>query len=123
MIACKSCGSLNDEAARICRFCGTSLGSSRQATGQREYVPPAQNWANEPASSAPVQPYGAQATASGYRCPRCGTSYPPQVEKKISTEGWIVFAVLIVFCLPLFWIGLMMKSEHRICPMCHADLG
>ncbi|HEY0004841.1 MAG TPA: LITAF-like zinc ribbon domain-containing protein [Pyrinomonadaceae bacterium] len=118
MIACQSCGSLNDEAARICRYCGKGLRG--QATEQKEYVPPVQNWVNE---APPVPVYGGQVSTTGYKCPRCGTNYLPQVEKKISTEGWIVFAALLVFCLPLFWVGLMMKSEQRVCPVCHANLG
>jgi hypothetical protein len=43
-------------------------------------------------------------------------------EKRISTQGWIVFCALLVFCLPLFWIGLLMKEELRVCPMCRARL-
>jgi DNA-directed RNA polymerase subunit RPC12/RpoP len=58
----------------------------------------------------------------GYRCPNCGSTYPPIAEKRISTEGWIVFCALLVFCLPLFWIGLLMKEELRVCPMCRARL-
>jgi hypothetical protein len=72
-----------------------------------------------------VQPFGGgfQAPAAGYRCPSCGTTQPPLVEKKISTDGWVVFAALLLFCFPLFWIGLLMKKEHHVCPVCRADLG
>jgi hypothetical protein len=126
MITCGNCGSLNDEATRICRYCGNALDQRRQAAEQREYVPPSPLWSNEQTPVSPVQPYGvgAQTPASaGYRCPFCGTTQQPLVEKKISTEGWIVFAALLVFCIPLFWIGLLMKKEHRVCSMCRADLG
>lgn len=124
MIACSNCGSPNDEATRICRYCGTALDQGRRAAEQREYVPPPPLWATEQ-PPVPVKPYaaGSRPAPGSYRCPRCGTTQPPLTEKKISTEGWIVFAVLLVFCLPLFWIGLLMKKEHRICSMCHADLG
>jgi hypothetical protein len=37
-------------------------------------------------------------------------------------EGWIVFCALLIFCLPLFWVGLLMKEEQRVCPMCRARL-
>ncbi|MDQ3798317.1 MAG: hypothetical protein M3384_02605, partial [Acidobacteriota bacterium] len=51
----------------------------------------------------------APAMAHGYRCPRCGTQNLPHIERKISTAGWVVFAVLLVVFLPLFWIGLLIK--------------
>lgn len=121
MIACISCGNFNDQAARVCRFCGNGLGPARQATEQREYVPPS-SWVDEP-TPVPMQPYGAPAPFGSYRCPRCGTTQPPIIQRTISQDGWIVFALLLFFCFPLFWIGLLMKQEHRICSMCHVDLG
>jgi RNA polymerase subunit RPABC4/transcription elongation factor Spt4 len=59
----------------------------------------------------------------GYRCPRCGTQNFPQISKKISTAGWIVFAVLLVMFFPLFWIGFLMKEEVKICPVCNLRIG
>jgi len=58
-----------------------------------------------------------------YRCPRCGSHYLPIVERKISTAGWIVFSVLLVFTFIFFWIGLLMKEEVRVCPVCRAKVG
>jgi DNA-directed RNA polymerase subunit RPC12/RpoP len=126
MIVCSNCGSPNDEATRICRYCGSTLVPQRQATEQREYVPPSYSWANETPPAAPVQPYGVSSQTpafAGYRCPACGTTQPPLIEKKISTDGWIVFAALLLFCFPFFWIGLLMKKDYRVCPMCRTDLG
>ncbi len=37
---------------------------------------------------------------------------------RISVAGWIVFAVLLLFCFPLFWIGLLIKEEYRSCYEC-----
>lgn len=54
-----------------------------------------------------------------YRCPRCFSQYPPRFERKISTAGWIVFAVLLITFFPLFWIGFLIKEDVRICPMCN----
>ena len=59
----------------------------------------------------------------GYRCPRCGTQNIPQITKKISTAGWIVFAVLLVLFFPLFWIGFLMKEDVKICPICSLKVG
>ncbi|MGI8542628.1 MAG: LITAF-like zinc ribbon domain-containing protein [Aridibacter sp.] len=51
-------------------------------------------------------------------CPRCSSQAFPRIEKKISTTGWIVFAVLLMTIFPLFWIGLLIKEEVRVCPVC-----
>ena len=134
MIPCRNCGQLNDDAVRICRYCGTSLAPNAQAT-QQEYRPP-YAWAESaplqppqpppmppPAPLQQQQPYAAPPAAAGYRCPRCGAAYLPTVEKKVSSEGWLIFILLLFFCVPLCWIGLLMKQEYRVCPVCHADLG
>jgi len=59
----------------------------------------------------------------GYRCPRCASQLSPKVVRKISTAGWIVFAVLMVVFFPLFWVGLLIKEEVRICTVCKARIG
>lgn len=124
MINCDNCGRTNDESTRICRFCGTVL-SRRQSQPPgaqvRDYEPP--KAASASAGPQGVGPYSPQSVTGGYRCPHCGSTYPPIAEKRISNEGWIVFCALLIFCLPLFWIGLLIKEERRVCPMCRARLG
>ncbi len=56
--------------------------------------------------------------AHGYRCPRCGTNAFPQTQRKIAVAGWITFAVLLFVFFPLFWVGLLIKEDSRVCPMC-----
>jgi hypothetical protein len=56
--------------------------------------------------------------AGNYRCPNCMTQYLPRIERRISTSGWVVFAVLLIVFFPLFWIGLLMKEEVHVCPSC-----
>ena len=56
--------------------------------------------------------------AYGYRCPRCASQALPNAVRKISTAGWITFAVLMVTFFPLFWIGLLIKEDVRVCPVC-----
>ncbi len=123
MIVCNHCGQSNDDSSLVCRYCGTNLRPTRQAQQQAEYVPPAPPhiWAtNTPPPPAPqVSSYPAP---SGYRCPRCGTNYPPQVATKVSSDGWLVLILLLFFCAPLFWIGLLMKEEYRVCPMCRLSI-
>lgn len=58
-----------------------------------------------------------------YRCPHCGTNFLPRMERRVSTAGWIVFSVLLVFTFIFFWIGLLMKENVAICPMCKARVG
>jgi RNA polymerase subunit RPABC4/transcription elongation factor Spt4 len=58
-----------------------------------------------------------------YRCPHCMSQFLPRVERRISTAGWITFAVLLVFFFPLFWIGLLIKEDVRICPSCQTQVG
>lgn len=60
---------------------------------------------------------------ANYRCPRCGSHYLPIVERKISTAGWIVFSVLLIFTFIFFWVGLLMKEDVRVCPVCRAKVG
>ena len=35
---------------------------------------------------------------------------------------WVVFALMLLFCFPLFWIGLLMKETHQICSQCRVRL-
>lgn len=57
-----------------------------------------------------------------FRCPHCTSQMIPRVEKRISTAGWITFAVLLVFFFPLFWIGLLIKEDVPICRACNTRL-
>ncbi|CAN5411941.1 hypothetical protein BH10ACI3_BH10ACI3_01110 [soil metagenome] len=97
---------------------------------------PAQNrpvgFASQPASLTYQQPpvvYGSQIAPRGnyamdanYHCPRCGSSYLPVIEKRISTAGWVVFSALLVFTFIFFWVGLLMKEEVAICPVCKSKV-
>ena len=62
-----------------------------------------------------------QSVANGFNCPRCA-GQAIKYERKISTAGWIVFAVLMVVFFPLFWIGLMLKEDVRVCLTCNFRL-
>lgn len=121
MITCNKCGRVNDESTRICRYCGTVV--EHQKTKVSDYTPPAVDAAGTGFAAQPMATYSPPgATAGGYRCPNCQSIYPPVAEKRISVEGWIVFCALLIFCLPLFWIGLLMKEERRTCPVCRTRI-
>jgi hypothetical protein len=76
---------------------------------------PNQNVMFQPQPAINSQP----AVSYGYRCPRCSSQLFPRTARKISTAGWIVFAVLLVSFFPLFWIGLLIKEDVRVCPVCN----
>lgn len=70
----------------------------------------------------PLAYSGPQYMAGNYRCPNCGTTTLPIVERRISTAGWITFALLLVFTFIFFWVGLLMKENVSVCPVCRATL-
>jgi len=84
---------------------------------------PPQAFADRPPAPAPLASYHGGAVAGNYRCPNCGTTFLPRIERKISTAGWITFALLLVFIFPLFWIGLLIKEDQYVCPMCRRRVG
>jgi hypothetical protein len=130
MVTCYHCGQSNAEGTLICRYCGgalASFGSQARATQPKDYEPPQPHlWASEtpPAPVAQAQPYASQFPAhAGYRCPHCGSAFVPMIAKKISADGWLTFALLLFFCPPFFWIGLLMKEEYRMCATCGTKFG
>lgn len=61
---------------------------------------------------------------TGFRCPFCSSSAGPRHHSKISTGGWIMFWMLLLFlCFPLCWIGLLMKDSYTTCRACGMKLG
>jgi lipopolysaccharide-induced tumor necrosis factor-alpha factor len=59
-----------------------------------------------------------------FHCPFCGSEYPPVESEQISQAGWVLFVVLILFCIPLCWIPLIsMKEKQRRCSDCGTKLG
>jgi hypothetical protein len=130
MIRCDTCRTLNEDNARSCIQCGTSLWlSGRAPSGDISRMPAAQE-ERRPAYTPPVNPYAPPAVqpaphrpqAAGYRCPYCQSPAPPFAMQKISDAGWIVFAVMLIFCFPLFWVGLLMKQDELFCSTCRARL-
>lgn len=145
MIQCQNCGQVNTETSNFCRFCGTKFLQSQHQNGSGyEYAPPrpyswktdefqiSESKGGKPRPISQVQPLNqmplrpqplvhqqAQNMTHGYLCPRCSSQLFPRFERKISTAGWIVFAVLLVTFFPLFWIGLLIKEEVRVCPVCN----
>lgn len=125
-INCQNCGQPNADVARICRYCGQQLqaGAARTPT---DYATPPQPGSYAPthdwAASGNLSPYAPPAlNAENFRCPHCQSTAPPVVAKRISVAGWVVFALLLVFCLPFCFVGLFIKEEYRMCSWCRASL-
>ena len=135
MAFCTSCGAENG-SGRFCVKCGTPLPlgaeswrASSELNQERDakvedrppaYAPPAFNAYQPPAPIARApQPFG----NLGFRCPQCQTQAAPVLEKKITTGGWILFAVLLLLCFPLCWLGLLINEDHRVCSFCRLALG
>jgi lipopolysaccharide-induced tumor necrosis factor-alpha factor len=74
-------------------------------------------------TAAPLQTMPAPSTDAAFRCPYCGSPAPAVVKKQISPVGWILFAVLLLFCFPLCWIGLLIQDQRLECPACRGRLG
>lgn len=143
MIVCQNCGNNNTPESQFCRFCGARM-VIRQAV--KEFQPPrpyawktdeyqtqAEARANQTAdhvmtpqqqmapqlyAPAMMAYIGPQDMTGRYRCPSCGTNFLPIVERRISSAGWITFALLLVFTFIFFWVGLLMKEDVAICPIC-----
>lgn len=148
MIQCQQCGQVNSAESNFCRGCGLRFTMPQpQAQTNYEYTPPRPySWktdefqtnvearktldiGNQPSSTQPIQQNTTlayqqpQPLAHGYRCPNCGSNYLPIVERRISTAGWITFAVLLVTTGIFFWIGLLIREDVSVCPVCKRKVG
>jgi hypothetical protein len=98
--------------------------SRARKSKQINQVQPLNNFlaGNQTAQHQPLANWQPQSMTHGFRCPRCSTNQMPRYDKKISTAGWIVFAVLMVVFFPLFWIGLLIKEDVPFCSVCNLRL-
>ena len=141
MITCQNCGQRNAPESQFCRFCGTKFlvgqpHPQQQPQGRHDYQPPrpyawktdeyqtqagARN-VGEVSPAANLASRDPQFMTGSYRCPNCMSQFLPRIERRISTTGWIVFAVLLIVFFPLFWVGLLIKEDVHVCPSCETRL-
>lgn len=135
MIVCANCGQMNEVAASNCIRCGSTIFNLPSQSGgvvpakpdpplfvHQQPEPPRFDIFNPPvAPPVPMAASPGMGFVTGC-CPFCATTYPPIVQRQVSTGGWVTFAVLFIFCLPLFWIGLLMKESRLICSVCRRQL-
>ncbi len=147
MVTCANCGQLNATESHFCRFCGTKVSAQPYpAANPFDHPAPPRPYAwktdefqtkqearkthghigqhlQQP-NAAPLANYNQpQHLSQPYRCPHCMSQFLPRLDRRISTAGWITFAVLLVFFFPLFWIGLLIKEDVRTCPTCNQRVG
>jgi len=144
MIQCQNCGQGNAPESQFCRFCGTKfliqqpMPQQRQQQNYGYQAPRPYSWktdefqtqaearktsgTNQPHSAQPLVSQDPNFMSGSYRCPNCMSQFLPRIERRISTTGWIVFAVLLVLFFPLCWIGLLIKEDVHVCPSCTTRL-
>ena len=137
MVQCQNCGQRNTPESQFCRFCGTKFLIGQPIPQQQpqrgyDYQPPRpyawktdefQTQTSPRNVAQPLAARDAQFMAGNYRCPHCMSQFLPKIERRISTTGWVVFAVLLVVFFPLFWVGLLIKEEVQVCPSCNSRVG
>jgi ribosomal protein L37E len=83
-------------------------------------VPPLPNFPPPSPQNMSMQPFQQQmGITSHVVCPRCARQNFPIIKQQVSTAGWITFAILLVTIFPLFWIGLLIKEDAFVCPVCN----
>ena len=123
-----------------CPHCATAINGAGIAPGalaqcpncRGQFTMPGQAAAGYPAQGFPSQQYPAPSfpgptmnlrTQGKFSCPFCHTSVPPRINKQISTAGWVMFVVLILFCFILAPIALFITEDYRSCSSCGIKLG
>ena len=99
-----------------------NLPKQNQNIRQVEQLPQQQSF-NQNFSNGMMYPRPAHLMSASYHCPRCNTQNLPYIKRQISTAGWITFAVLLVTTGIFFWIGLLIKEDVRVCPVCNTTVG
>jgi hypothetical protein len=133
--SCKFEGDAPDETAGQTVLCPDCKGTIPVPAGQTTRV----SERTRPPSERPIRPppplddhdndddrpsrrRSRRRSSFGSECHVCGSDAPPIYTSQISAGGWIVMVVMLVFCWPLFWIGLLMKEDVKKCSECGARL-
>lgn len=127
-VACPTCG----QHIEVPHYSepGTDTGVPETETGA---YPPRSSGAHAPSPSPYQQPASQyddpyarpsrRMRGVGFECPYCHTDQPPSTRSQISPAGWVVFVAMLFFCFPLFFIGLLMTEEYKVCSQCGVRLG
>ena len=121
MFYCTACGVENPENRQTCSVCNTPRARYISPQAVRD-LRPDQEVQTVVAEHAPLD--RAYPNAPLYQppqtsvCPRCHRATYFLQQEKVSTGGIIVFALLILLCLPLCWVGLLIKDKYLVCSAC-----
>jgi hypothetical protein len=115
---CSKCGAQQPDGTVFCTKCGAA---------QTPKAPEVANAAPSPGASSAPPPAGTAQPAYGvFTCPFCHFQGPPIVERKLSQNGWVIFVLLLIFCLPLCWLPFVIdgcKEDQRKCASCGMRIG
>jgi lipopolysaccharide-induced tumor necrosis factor-alpha factor len=122
---CSKCGSKIPEGNAFCQWCGPPENITQPTVDTAEAATPP---AVQPGTnSSAEQPFPTPPSPiQRFHCPFCEFQGPPIVRKKISNSGMILFAVLLLVCLPLCWLPFVLdgcKEQIRTCAGCGTRLG
>jgi|GEM_PF-1813770 len=113
---CPSCNSAVELGAKFCLICGKPI-TPNQAQGSVPSISYAAANAQAPLGAFPPR----MGTLTG-TCPFCGTDTAPiMIRKDLTTNGWILFAVLLLVCFPVCWLPFVIdgcKKAEWQCPRC-----
>ena len=145
MITCQNCGNTLSSESNFCRFCGTKFNMPQSRRARKTMISRRRghmfgkrtNSRRRRKCVSGVAPTPSRRQAAIFqhsRWPISSRILPCRrsdartaaalifrgLERRISTAGWITFAVLLVLFFPLFWIGLLIKEDVRVCQVCNS---
>ncbi len=85
---------------------------------------PAPQWAPtaQPPSAYPMA-RAPQGPMAHYQCHHCGANRPPIVRSRVTTSGWVFFAVLLMLCFITSFLPLItMREQYQVCGSCRRQL-
>ena len=65
---------------------------------------------------------GIQMSRPDSRCRACGFSGESAIGTKVSGAGWATLVVMLFICVPLCWIGLLLREQYPMCPQCGSHI-
>lgn len=109
-ITCNKCGFVNPGGKIYCLKCMRYFSASVEITPQ-------------PTPVIPIVPPYPSLIDTGFRCPFCSSSNGYYVKSQMSNVGAaVLILLLLIFCLPLFWIGFFIRESHQFCLNCNMKL-
>jgi DNA-directed RNA polymerase subunit RPC12/RpoP len=108
-----------------CPVCAETLQAPDDAAGKGCRCPLCESLVTIPLDE-PTQPVHAaepqRRLRRRFRCPYCDSRELPIETRRISSAGWIIFGVFLVFFSPLFWVGLLITEPETRCYDCRRQL-